>query len=217
MRTIESDVVAKEGWVYILIPLFLALGASYIHWGLAVALVGLSAYVVYFFRNPTRKPDESIQESDILCPADGTIIDIKTVVEPDFLQTECLRVTIFMSPFNVHVNRSPITGQVKGTKYHAGEFLAAFDEKASEKNERSAVHVRNSNGLDVVFVQIAGWFARRILTYPVDGDSLLQGGIFGLIKFGSRMDVYFPKDYDVKVQLKQKVNAGKTLIARKAG
>lgn len=215
MRTIESDLIAKEGWIYVLIPLALALAASFVHWALVLVLVGLAAYCVYFFRNPTRKA-EGIQESDILCPADGTIIDIKPVVEPDFMNKECLRVTIFMSPFNVHVNRSPITGQVKGTKYHKGEFLAAFDEKASEKNERSALHVQNDKGLEVVFVQIAGWFARRILSYPKVGDSLLQGGIFGLIKFGSRMDVYFPTDYQVQVKLKQKVHAGQTLIARKA-
>lgn len=125
------------------------------------------------------------------------------------------RVTIFMSPFNVHVNRAPASGKVLDTVHHNGKFLAAFSEKASDENERSAVHLKTTEGDEVVFVQIAGWFARRIKSYAKVGDQLLRGKIFGVIKYGSRMDVYFPDDYDWTVKLNQKVKAGETVIASK--
>ena len=120
-----------------------------------------------------------------------------------------------MSPFNVHVNRSPETGEVLDTVHHNGKFLAAFSDKASEENERSAIWLKTTEGDEVVFVQIAGWFARRIKSYAKVGDQLIRGKIFGLIKYGSRMDVYFPEQFESTVKLNQKVKAGETVIASK--
>ncbi|MCP5464622.1 MAG: phosphatidylserine decarboxylase family protein [Deltaproteobacteria bacterium] len=212
--TTDKNSFAREGLPFIFLSLVLVLISIAIHPLATVITTLLLAFVLYFFRNPQRHPS---QENDILIsPADGKVIQVERVVEPDFLKKELLRVTIFMSPFNVHVNRFPDTGTVLGKAYHKGKFLKAFSPDASLHNERSALHIKTNSDKDVVFVQIAGWLARRIVSYPKEGDSYDRGQIFGVIRFGSRMDVYLPEDYECIVSLEQKVKAGETILARKA-
>jgi phosphatidylserine decarboxylase len=182
-------------------------------WHPMAGALGLAStiFCVAFFRNPKRVAPTG--PGLLIVPADGRVIFVGRAMEPDFLKRDMQKVTIFMSPFNVHVNRSPAAGLVKDKKYHAGKFLAAFDPKASELNERCALHLKTDDDDDVVFVQIAGWFARRIVCYPYLGEYLGRGKIFGLIKFGSRMDVYFPESFCPAVSLNQKVKAGETVLA----
>lgn len=212
-RTKNTDIIAREGYVILVISVIVAFVFYLWHaWAGTVATVWY-LFCLYFFRNPPRVSHE--QGAIILCSADGKVIAIADAMEPDFLKIPRQRITIFMSPFNVHVNRSPVEGQVLNTAYHQGKFSAAFKDTASQENERSALHVKTTDGDDVVFVQIAGWFARRIVTYPQVGEALTRGQIIGVIKFGSRMDVYLPPGYAAAVEVGQKVKAGHTLIARK--
>lgn len=211
--TKETDRVAREGFFLIFLSFIFAIGLG-LYNSYAGLLGGLwFVFCVSFFRNPRRVTPE--ENGKIICPADGTVIFVGRATEPDFLKKEMNRVTIFMSPFNVHVNRAPESGVVKGKIYHKGKYLAAFDEKASLENERSAIHMETAGGDDIVFVQIAGWFARRIVSYPQIGARLFRGKIFGVIKFGSRMDVYYPDGFLPSVALKQKVKAGETVLASK--
>lgn len=170
-------------------------------------------FCVYFFRNPKRSSPQ--EAGKLIAPADGKVIFVGETEEKHFCKKPMKRVTIFMSPFNVHVNRAPESGEVLDTVHHNGKFLAAFSEKASEENERSAVHMKTKEGDEIVFVQIAGWFARRIKSYAKVGDEMIRGKIFGVIKYGSRMDVYFPDGFESTVQVNQKVKAGVTVIASK--
>lgn len=209
--TDEHTPIAREGYKIIVVSWLLTMFIFIWSRPLGVACAFWTAFCLYFFRNPKRVAPST----GVVCPADGKIIGIAPAHEPQFLKRELKRVTIFMSPFNVHVNRAPVSGAVKGVIHIPGKFLAAFDERASAENERCACHVTDDDGRDFVFVQIAGWFARRIVCYLKPGDRTARGGIFGLIKFGSRMDVYLPEDYDVAVSLGQKVKAGESIIATK--
>lgn len=211
--TTEKDLIAREGYLYIFLSALLAMLLIWANRYLGVVGVMWFIFCVSFFRNPKRI--SPVDQGLIMCPADGTVIAVGKAFEPDFLKREMNRVTIFMSPFNVHVNRSPESGEVQGQVYHQGKYLAAFDERASDQNERSVVHIKTEGGSDVVFVQIAGWFARRIVTYVKKGDKLKRGQIFGVIKFGSRMDIYFPDGFAPRVELKQKVSAATTILAQK--
>lgn len=212
--TNESNILAREG--YFILVLFFLLAVVLCLWNLIAGFVGILWFLfcVFFFRNPSRVKE--YEKGLLIAPADGRVIHIDTVEESCFLKKPMLKISIFMSPFDVHVNRAPVAGQVVNKKYFKGDYLAAFSKDASEKNERSVLHVKTDNGDDIVFMQIAGWFARRIITYPNVGDDILQGYIFGLIKFGSRMDLYFPKSYKPAVVLRQKVKAGQSVVARKA-
>lgn len=211
--TNDSHILAREGYNVIALFCLVTVAAGLWHpfaGGLAFVM---TIFCASFFRNPKRvAPTEP---GLLIVPADGRVIFVGRATEPDFLKRDMQKVTIFMSPFNVHVNRSPAVGFIKDKKYHAGRFLAAFDPKASELNERCALHLKTDDDDDVVFVQIAGWFARRIVCYPYLGEYLVRGKIFGLIKFGSRMDVYFPESFCPAVVLNQKVKAGATILAKK--
>ena len=211
-KTNQDDLFAKEGWVLIGISLGLAFIGIFIHALVAIVFVGFAAFTLYFFRNPKRNtpPDADA----VICPADGTVIAIVEDTERYFSKQKQKRVTIFMSPFNVHVNRSPITGTISNSHYQSGKFLAAFSEKASLENEQSALEIVTPNNKRLVFVQIAGWLARRIISYPHKGENLQAGEIFGVIRFGSRMDIYLPIDAKIEVSLKQNVLAGETILAR---
>lgn len=211
--TNESHILAREGYTIIALFCLITLAASI--WHPAAGTLGLvsTVFCVSFFRNPKRTTPAG--PGLLIVPADGRVIAVGRATEPDFLKRDMQRVTIFMSPFNVHVNRSPAAGLVKDKKYHAGKFLAAFDPKASELNERCAIHLKTDDDDDVVFVQIAGWFARRIVCYPHLGEHLVRGKIFGVIKFGSRMDIYFPDSFRHNLTLNQKVKAGETILASK--
>lgn len=173
-------------------------------------LGGLTAFVMYFFRNPERVvPQEA---GAVICPADGRVIQKKTVMEDKYLGAEAIKVSIFMNVFNVHVNRSPYKGKVVDVDYIPGRFINASFDKASELNERNAVVIETEEGKKLLFIQIAGLVARRIVCYVEPGDSLERGERFGLIRFGSRVDVYFPPDSDINVKIGDKVVAGETVL-----
>lgn len=168
--------------------------------------------VLQFFRNPIRKFISD--DNYIIAPADGKVVVIENVFEPEFLQTECKQISIFMSPINVHINRYPVSGTVLYAKYHPGKFLVAWHPKSSTENERTSVAVRTSSGKDVFFRQIAGALARRIVMYSKEGDIAKQQSEFGFIKFGSRVDLFLPLDSEILVNINTKTTGGITKIAK---
>ena len=167
--------------------------------------------ILQFFRNPKRAL--VLNDKYIIAPADGKVVVIEEAVENEFFKDKRLQVSIFMSPINVHVNRYPISGVVKYSKYHPGLFLAAWLPKSSTDNERTTIVVEHKNGKQVLFRQIAGALARRIVNYAKESDNAIQGNEFGFIKFGSRVDLYLPLDVKVKVSLNEKVKGNKTVVA----
>lgn len=170
----------------------------------------LTLWCLWFFRDPDRTP-QITSESAIISPADGTIIQVQEAEYPYLLQGKALRVSIFMSVFNVHVNRIPIDGVIEDTQYHAGKFFSAYVDKASLDNEQMGIVVKTPK-TKIMFVQIAGLIARRIICRVGKGEQVSQGQRFGLIRFGSRVDVYLPTNIRLNVKKGDKVNAGKTLI-----
>lgn len=167
--------------------------------------------ILQFFRNPTRSI--SIEDNHIIAPADGKVVVIEEVVETEYFNDKRLQISIFMSPINVHINRYPINGLVKYSKYHPGLFLVAWHPKSSTENERTTIVVEHKNGQKVLFRQIAGALARRIVNYAKEGDKAVQGDEFGFIKFGSRVDLLLPTNVKVKVNLQQTVRGRETVIA----
>ena len=167
--------------------------------------------VLQFFRNPVRTT--VLNDNNIIAPADGKVVVIEEVEEPEYFKDKRLQVSIFMSPINVHVNRFPISGKVKYAKYHPGQYLVAWHPKSSTLNERTTVVVENKDSVPVLFRQIAGALARRIVYYCKEGDTAVQGQEFGFIKFGSRVDLFFPLGTKIDVQLDQVVTGGETVIA----
>jgi phosphatidylserine decarboxylase len=179
---------------------------------LASTSVLLGLWILYFFRNPIRLVTK--QEELILSPADGKVVAIKQTYEDEYFKEDRIQISIFMSPFNVHVNRSPISGILEYFKYHPGKYLVAFHPKSSTKNERTTAVVKRVDGIEVLFRQIAGFVARRIKFYPEVGDEIHQGDEVGFIKFGSRLDIFLPLDADIQVNLKEHVRGGKSIIAK---
>jgi len=176
----------------------------------ALSLV-LALFVIYFFRNPERiAPADS---TTVIAPADGTVIVVETVPETP-LGVPALKISIFMSVFNVHVNRVPFNGKVIDTFHHSGKFFDARDGRASCENERNGIVLEIAGGVRIAFVQIAGLIARRIISYPMIGDLLVRGERYGLIRFGSRVDVYLPPEIEPLVKLGDKTVAGETVLAR---
>ncbi|MBL8160539.1 MAG: phosphatidylserine decarboxylase family protein [Anaerolineae bacterium] len=179
---------------------------------LVIALAALVfGFFAQFFRNPQRHIPNSANA--VLSPADGTIVAIEPVHEGEYFQTERLKVSIYMSAFNVHLNRVPVSGRVAYTRYHPGQYLVAFHPKASELNERNSIVIERADGQAVLVRQIAGLLARRIRCYVAEGQTLQAGDELGFIKFGSRCDVFLPLDARVQVQLEQKVKGGETILA----
>jgi len=162
-----------------------------------------------FFRDPERKTPA--QNGIIVSPADGKVIVVKQNIANSFVGENCNQISIFMSPLNVHVNRIPISGKVEHLKYHEGKFIAAFEDKASENNERMETGII-SNGNKILFTQIAGFLARRIVNDLNVGDTVTIGERFGMIKFGSRVDVFVPGNWTPVVQLNDNVHAGETIL-----
>ncbi len=167
--------------------------------------------VLQFFRNPRIISVQN--ESHVLAPADGKVVVIEEVSEDEYFKSKKTQVSIFMSPINIHVNRNPVSGLVSYFKYHPGKYMVAWHPKSSTENERTTVVVRMKNDLEVMFRQIAGAVARRIKFYVNEGDSVEQGNEFGFIKFGSRVDVLLPSEFEIKVQIGDRTKAGKTVIA----
>ena len=164
-----------------------------------------------FFRNPKRKL--ILNEDYVYSPADGRIVAIEETTEEEYLNEKRIQVSIFMSMFDVHVNRYPVSGEIKYTKYHKGKYLVAWNPKSSSLNERHSVVIENKNFPGIMIRQIAGAFARRIVTSAKPGTIVQQGDELGFIKFGSRVDLFLPLDLKIKVRLNQQVYANKTILA----
>lgn len=177
--------------------------------------IALSAFlliaILQFFRSPSIAVIQN--ESQIISPCDGKVVVMEEVVETEFLNEKRQQISIFMSPINVHNNRYPISGKVKYYKYHPGKYLVAWHPKSSTDNERTTIVVENKKGVSVLFRQIAGAMAQRIVFYGKEGETVEQGQECGFIKFGSRVDLFLPLDAKIKVNLEEKVVGGKSVIA----
>ncbi|MFQ3239223.1 MAG: phosphatidylserine decarboxylase [Olleya marilimosa] len=167
--------------------------------------------ILQFFRNPKRLT--ALNDNTVVSPVDGKVVVIEEVFEPEYFKEKRLQVSVFMSPINVHVTRYPIGGQVAYSKYHPGKYLVAWHPKASTENERTTVVVENPSYGKVLYRQIAGALAKRIVNYAKEGNAATQGEDSGFIKFGSRVDLFLPLDTNIKVNLNQKVKGGESIIA----
>ncbi len=181
-------------------------------WILLGGSVLLFMFVLQFFRHPNISVPENVHH--ILAPADGKVVVVEKTYEGEYLKEDRIQISIFMSPVNVHVNRSPMKGQVKYFKYHPGKYLVAWHPKSSTENERTTMVLENVNGLAIVVRQIAGIMARRIKYYIKEGDLVDQGQEYGFIRFGSRLDVFLPVSAKIKVQPGDMTRAGITVLAQ---
>ncbi|MFD0834136.1 phosphatidylserine decarboxylase family protein [Mariniflexile aquimaris] len=211
----------KEGHKIILITFLIVVGGIFVT-DLVISLEWLRVtimllflvfliLILQFFRNPKRQT--SINDKQVVSPVDGKVVVIEEVFEKEFFNEKRLQVSVFMSPINVHVTRYPIGGKVIFSKYHPGKYLVAWHPKASEENERTTVVVENETYGKVLYRQIAGALAKRIVNYAKVNDNAIQGGDSGFIKFGSRVDLYLPLNTNIKVKLNQKVRGGESIIA----
>lgn len=207
-------IIAREGWGFIAAFAAVSLILSFCCPWLSVPAWFLTLFTVQFFRDPVREAG-SDDENTVLSPADGRIVVVEKTTDP-FREREALKISVFMNVFNVHSNRTPISGEVQKVEYFAGSFLNAAVDKASTHNERNAVLLKTADGVEITFVQIAGLVARRILCYAQAGDRLMRGERYGLIRFGSRVDVYLPPDAQPKVAIGDVVKATSTVLAQLA-
>ncbi len=213
--TIHRDcfgTIAKV-WGVGLISIFLILYFipwAYISYPLVAILLFIMGFVLFFFRVPKREVVAG--ENIVVSAADGEVIVIEKVYEPEYLKSECIQVSVYMDFFNVHVNFWPISGEITYYKYHPGLYLLAFLPKASELNEHTSIAIKNQFG-EVFFKQLAGTFARRIVCYAKPGDEGVKGEQCGIIKFGSRIDMYLPLDAEIKVEVGDAVYACETVLA----
>ncbi|MGB5321344.1 phosphatidylserine decarboxylase family protein [Lutimonas sp.] len=171
--------------------------------------------VLQFFRDPKR--NTLINDQQIIAPADGKVVVIEEVVEKEYFKDKRRQISIFMSPLNVHVTRYPVSGIVKYSKYHPGKYLVAWHPKSSEENERTTIVVENKSCGEILYRQIAGAVARRIVNYAKTNQQVIQGEDAGFIKFGSRIDIFVPLDMKIEVNLNQKTRGGETILASKNG
>lgn len=200
-------------WIFCALMIWVVLhyiSLTLISWPLAAVFLFFMGFVFFFFRVPKRNtvPGDNVVTS----VADGEVVIVDKVYDREYVKGECMQVSVYMNFFNVHVNFWPISGEVTYYKYHSGKYLLAFLPKASELNEHTSVAIRNRHG-DVFFKQLAGTFARRIVCYAKVGDAGVKGEQCGIIKFGSRIDMYLPLDADIKVKVGEKVRACETVIA----
>ena len=212
----------KEGHTIILIFLFAVIAdillLEYILDDGLIKIILQSASIVIlllilqFFRNPVR--NTIINEKHIISPVDGKVVNIEKVYEKEYFNDERLQVSIFMSPFNVHVTRYPISGKVNFSKYHPGEYLVAWHPKSSEKNERTTIVLDNEVVGEILYRQIAGALARRIVNYAEVGENVTQGKDAGFIKFGSRVDLFLPVDSILNIEINQHVRGGEDIISK---
>lgn len=210
----------KEGYKIITIAIVLFLGinvASYVAIQLQELIIAIFAVtlvflilILQFFRNPKRHTQ--VDDHTVVSPVDGKVVVIEEVFEKEFFNDKRLQVSVFMSPINVHVTRHPINGNVAFSKYHPGKYLVAWHPKASEENERTTVVVKNDK-TEILYRQIAGALAKRIVNYAEEGQKVVQGSDSGFIKFGSRVDVFLPIGTEINVSLNQKVKGGESIIA----
>jgi phosphatidylserine decarboxylase len=210
-RSYPHPLIAREGWLFVLIALAAALGVGFLAgwwWSIPVWLAAL--FVLQFFRDPPR--DVPADPGAVLSAADGRVVEVSRAQDP-YVRREAIKVSVFMNVFNVHSNRSPVDGVVKERWYFPGAFVNAALDKASLENERNALWLRTPEGGDVTCVQVAGLIARRILCYVGAGAELERGQRFGFIRFGSRVDHYLPLEAEVKVAIGDKVKAAETVLA----
>ena len=211
----------KEGFKIILISIILT-GLSIIlienfatiFWlnkALTVIVLVLLITVLQFFRNPKRNTE--LNDSAIIAPVDGKVVVIEEVFEKEYFNEKRIQVSIFMSPINVHVTRYPMSGEITYSKYHPGKYLVAWHPKASEENERTSIVVKNNTVGEILYRQVAGAMARRIVNYAKKGDKAIQGSDAGFIKFGSRVDLYLPLDSKLEVKIGDVVKGGEQIIA----
>ena len=213
--------IHKEGIRILIftIILFIAISVAFVYfipapysYILMLVLWVFFGFVLWFFRNPIR---ETLSDPlDIIAPVDGKVVVIEKVFEKEYLKKEVMQVSIFMSPLNVHVCRYPVTGEVTYTKYHPGKYLVAFHPKSSELNERTTAVVKAENNQEVLFRQIAGAVARRIVLYAKLQDHATAGTEYGFIKFGSRLDIFLPLDSEIFCKLGDKTKGAVDVIAR---
>jgi len=213
--------IHKEGYRIILIILSFLVGIviviniffpvqTPVHYILYLLGIAFFILVVRFFRNPLRKGEAD--ETKIISSADGKVVLIKEVAEDEYFKDKRLQVSVFMTIFDVHVNWYPLSGTIKYFKYHPGKYLFAWKEKSSLDNERNTIVVENSHGTAILIRQIAGGLARRIVDYGEVGKNIRQREEIGIIKFGSRVDLFFPLDTEIKVNINQRVKGGVTVI-----
>jgi phosphatidylserine decarboxylase len=203
--------VAVEGWPFIIPLAIFTLLLFVFGWEIVgFILLTLTLFVSFFFRDPKRTVPE--WESVVVSPADGKVVAIKDIYEPDYLQQDVKQISIFLSIFNVHVNRAPVGGTIETVKYNPGKFHIAAIEKASLENEQTAMVIADGNR-KILVKQIAGIIARRIVCYAKPGDVIQKGERYGMIRFGSRVDIFLPKDSEIKVNLGDKVKGARDIIA----
>lgn len=211
----------KEGNTSILIAFVLTVILMSVIWLVSLPewiQISLSAIVIIFlfiilqfFRNPKR--NTVLSDTTVVSPVDGKVVVIEKVTESEYFKGERIMISVFMSPINVHVTRYPISGKVAYSKYHPGKYLVAWHPKASEENERTTVVINHKNKVQVMYRQIAGALAKRIVNYAKENETITQGMDSGFIKFGSRVDVYLPVDTPINVELNQKVKGGESVLA----
>ena len=204
------------GTIFTVIVLLLSatlIDTNWVKMTIQIAALLLLIIILQFFRNPKRTV--VLNENHIIAPVDGKVVVIEEVFESEYFKDKRLQISIFMSPINVHVTRYGLSGLVKFSKYHPGKFLVAWHPKASEENERTTIVIENKTFGEVLYRQIAGALARRIVNYAQEGMQVIQGTDAGFIKFGSRVDVFLPLGTPVNVVLNQKAIGGKTIIATK--
>ena len=206
-----TELIVREGLVLGILPLALAGVAGMLGWlPAAYALLGLGVFLAAFFRNPSREiPDD---EGTVVAPADGRVVAVGEIERPD--GSKALRIGIFLSVFNVHVNRSPVSGRVVSIERAGNRYLAAFDRRAEHANARCTMLLETEDGLQVPVVQITGLIARRIVCHPRVGEWVRRGDRYGMIRFGSRTDVVLPADAEVLVRRGERVRGGSSQIAR---
>ncbi|PKN69484.1 MAG: phosphatidylserine decarboxylase family protein [Deltaproteobacteria bacterium HGW-Deltaproteobacteria-10] len=207
----HDSIIAQEGYPFILLSLIITVFIAFlgICWLLVLSSL-ISFFIIWFFRNPERHFHE--EEKVVISPADGKVIKVEDVEMNDTITGKYKKISIFMNVFNVHVNRIPHSGKIEAINYHEGKFVSTNLDKASSDNERNAIQIRTENGSAIWAVQIAGLIARRIVCWIRVGDAVTKGERFGLIRFGSRVDVYLPPDSRIAVKVGQKVRAGETSL-----
>ena len=205
----HNSIIAYEGFPFIILSIVFTVFAAFfgILW-LTLSLAVITIFIICFFRNPER----TFQDDDklVICPADGKVIRIEEVDVQGTITGRFKKISIFMNVFNVHVNRAPYGGVIEKIQYHKGKFLSANLDKASAENERNEVLIRTKDGCAIWTVQIAGLIARRIVCWTTEGVNINKGERFGLIRFGSRVEVFLPPDSRIVVNLNDKVRAGQT-------
>lgn len=203
--------IAQPGFIFIFIAILVTGMFFYLGWMVfALFSFAITLFICWFFRDPERHIPKD--EKSLISPADGKVIVVDKQPACEYLTGPCIKVSIFMNVFNVHVNRVPYSGEIRKIKYSPGKFINASFDKASDFNERNALIIQTGDGKEYAVVQIAGLIARRIVSCVKEKERIVKGSRYGMIRFGSRLDLYLPSDFDVAVRVGDKTRAGTTII-----